>query len=307
MLNDIAIRMANKDDISGIVALQKQVYGEYKRDAPFFIWQCFKNINPSVLIVAKNKNSIVGTLGIQKIKTTDNLCGGQLSWIVVSKRQRRKRIFTEMSRLALECMPGLDFIFIFANSQAVAPCESKLGMRFIGKLSQLISKPHSKAYAESYLEPISAGTRFPVALHDKKAVTFQRPERYRSWRYAKNTVHKYFKVLISPKEYAIIKLFKERGEVQVTGDIVDFECDIQNKGQLKKLFLAASFELMKMGATMITTWAVPGTKLRILLEDMGFKESNHCSFFGLRVLNPGYHSLYNFKAWHLAQSDASNY
>ena len=77
---------------------------------------------------------------------------------------------------------------------------------------------------------------------------------------------KYFKVSIPSGEYAIIKLFNGKHSSQIIGDIVDFECNLLDISKLQHLFRAASFELRKMGATIITTWAVPGSKLRRLLE-----------------------------------------
>ena len=141
--DEIEIRIANRNDIEGIVELQKNIYSEYKRDYQFFTWQCFENINPSILVVAQQDRSIIGTFGIQKIKTTDGLYGGQLSWLIIAEHKRGTGLFAEMGNLALECMPGLDFIFVFANKKAVLPCKKTFGMRFIGNLYQLILKVNS--------------------------------------------------------------------------------------------------------------------------------------------------------------------
>lgn len=308
MESDTTVRIANLNDIEGIVELQKHVYPHYKRDKPFFTWQCFEGINPSVLIVAQQENSIVGMCGIQKIKTTINLCGGQLSWIVVDEQKRRNGFFAKMGKLALECMPGLDFIFIFANKEAVPPCEKAFGLKFIGNLYQLVStNSYLDVYAEYYMEPINIKTEFNNNSFCEKTITFSRTECYRRWRYANSTVYKYFKVSILSGEYAIIKLFNEKQSSQITGDIVDFDCNVQDILKLHSLFYAASAELRKMGATIISTLAVPGSKLRCLLGEMGFAESDHGASFGINVFNQKYNHLYNFNSWHLVQSDASNY
>ncbi len=308
METDTKVRVANRSDIEGIVELQKHIYYEYNRDASFFAWQCFENVNPSILIVAQQNTSIVGTFGIQKIKTTNYLYGGQISWIIIAKDKRMSGLFAKMGDLALECMPGQDFIFIFANKEAISPCEKTLGMKFIGDLSQLISKSNSSdIYAESCLEPVTAKTKFDNLSCCERNITFLRTEGYRRWRYANSTAHKYFKVSIPSGEYAIIKLFHEKQSSPIIGDIVDFECNILDIRKLQHLFHAASFELRKMGATSITTWAVPGSQLRCVLEEMGFAQSDHCSSFGVRIFNKKDNHLYNFNSWHLVQSDASNY
>ncbi len=308
-MGDPIIRIAGRDDIEGIVELQKHIYYEYKRDNPFFTWQCFENVNPSVLIVAEQDASIVGTFGIQKVKTAGNIYGGQLSWIIVAEHKRRTGLFDKMSHVALKCIPDLDFIFIFANENAVAPCEKILGMKFIGKLCQLILKNDSSGICTgSYAELININTKFNNLPCSRDTITFLRTEGYRRWRYANSTVYKYFKVSIPSGEYAIIKLFYGTpSEQKILGDIVDFECNNLDISRLKLLFCAASYELRNMGATVVTTWAVPGSVLRRLLEDMGFVGGEHCSFFGVKTLNSKYSQLYSFSDWHIVQSDASNY
>ena len=158
---DIKVRIAKRSDIEGIVELQKSIYPEYNRDNPFFVWQCFENVNPSILIVAQENTSIVGTFGIQKIRTTTNLYGGQISWIIVAENKRGTGLFERMGNLALECMHDLDFIFIFANKKAILPCEKRFGVKFIGNLSRLLSKHiSSDVCAEACLEPVNIATKF---------------------------------------------------------------------------------------------------------------------------------------------------
>jgi|WetSurMetagenome_2_1015567.scaffolds.fasta_scaffold96583_3 hypothetical protein len=302
------IRTVDRNDVEGIVELQRQVYSEYNRDAPFFVWQCFKNVNPSTLVVAQQNTSIVGTFGIQKIKTANGLYGGQISWIVINELNRRSGLFAKMSKLALERMPGLDFLFIFANNRAVRPCEKTLDMRFIMNLSQLIleSVP-ANTNTESLLEPVTTRTKFNNLPCPEKMATFSRTESYRRWRYARSTVHKYFKVSIPSGEYAVIKLFREKLPSPAIGDIVDFECNILDICRLQYLFRVAAVELSRMGAVTVTTWAVPESILLYALEEIGFTPGDHHSSFGIRLFNQKDHYLCNSSIWHLVQSDASNY
>jgi len=308
MKPDIAVRIANRNDIEGIVDLQKRVYPQYYRDTPFFVWQCFENVNQSVLIIARQNTAIVGMLGIQKIQTTNGLFGGQFSWIVVAENKRKSGLFAKMSSLALESFPALDFIFIFANRNALLPCAKTLGIKFIGDGYQLISKNNSAdTCTASYLEHIDIRTVFNNIPCSERGISFLKTERYRRWRYANSTVHQYFKLSIPSGEYAIIKIFNEKQSSRIIGDIVDFECNILDIQQIRRLFNAVFFKLKKMGAKIVTTWAVPGSTLRCVLEEMGFSESDPCSSFGINILNEKYDHLYNVNAWHLVQSDATNY
>lgn len=308
MGTDIKVRIANHDDIEGIVELQKYIYPDHKRDRPFFTWQCFENDNPSILIVAQEDASIIGMLGIQKIPVTGIIYGGQLSWIVVAEHRRGRGLFANMGRLALDCMPDLDLLFIFANKAAIYPCEKTFGMNFIGNMEQLISRySSSDIYTESSVAPINITTTFNSISCCEGTITFLRTEPYRRWRYAKSTVYRYFKVSIPSGEYAIIKLFDKRGSEQIIGDIVDYECNSSDISRLHRLFQAALFELRKMGATSVTTWGVPGSQLRLMLGEMGFVQSDHSSSFGIKIFNHKHNYLSDFSRWHLVQSDASNY
>ncbi len=286
--------------------MQKPIYGKYKRDEPFFTWQCFKNVNPSVLVVAHQGNSIVGMFGIQRIQTSNNLYGGQLSWLVIAENRQKTGLFAKMGDFALKYMCGLDFIFIFANRKAVHPCKKAFGMDFIGDLHQLVLRTDSLNSCRQYIvEQINYDTKFQNLEYSKEIITFLRVEAYRRWRYAGNTSFNYFKVSIPSGEYTIIKIFNNKNKI--LGDIVDFECDIFDIDRLKRLFLAASVELKKMGATCISPWAVPGTAFSCLLEEIGFIRSHHCSFMGLKILKATDEHLNSFSKWHLVQSDASNY
>ncbi len=309
MPDNFTIRAGGPEDIAGMVAIQKEIYSEYKRDAAFFRWQCFANPNPAVIVIAEHAGRVVGTLGIQRLRTTGGLSGGQLSWIVIAKDHQRHGLFGMMAGRAIESMPGLDFIFIFANKAAVVPAEKKLGMAFIGRLHHMVRGPAGPLAAVTYdLEPVDSRTAFPLNGLSGRPTTFARTDAYRSWRYAGSSVYRYFKVSVSDSEYAVVKLFTTPASRDITGDIVDIECDIRDRDAIEKLYAAASFALTTMGASAVSTWAVPGTTLRRTIEDMGFSQSGHCSHFGIKLLGVcGNDPLDAFERWHLVQSDASNY
>ena len=130
---------------------------------------------------------------------------------------------------------------------------------------------------------------------------------FRTWRFAQSPVYTYHKITIPSGEYAITKLFFDNMAGCYYGDIVDFECDLNDMGKLGMLFCSAITELKNQGAAEITTWTNPHSILRKVLKEIGFVESNHKCHFGMNVLNHSLDFLYDFKRWHLVQADATNY
>jgi hypothetical protein len=302
------IREAVRADIPQIIALANSLY-DYRRDERFFIWQCFDNINPAILVVAEENRQIVGMFGIQKVMTSTGFSGGQISWINIAEHKRGSGLFHRMGHYARSRFPELDFIFIFSNHAAVKACEKSLGMNFIGRLNRLIlNDPTCDAPVAGRWEQITADMEMHVPVYHKGYHYFSRDKLYRFWRYAKNPLYQYYNLTTDTGETVIFKLFEQDDPaVPIIGDIVDFECDLSNVIKLKHLFQTMCFHLGQIGAKVITTWAVSGTPLKSVLEEMGFAESNHNSFFGINVLREAASDLYHFDRWHLVQSDATNY
>jgi hypothetical protein len=306
--SDLIIREALRHDIQDIMALVEPLY-HYRRSEQFFIWQCFENIHPTILLVAEENHRIVGMYGIQKILTSNGLAGGQISWINIAKHKRGTGLFAEMGKRAHALFPELDFIFIFANHSAVHACERSLGLNFIGKLNRMILEDkNNQIFIGAKLEQIDSDTEFDIFNDRSGFIHFNHDNLYRKWRYAKSSEYKYFKITIDTGEYAIYKCFKENGATMpIVGDIVDFECDLRDAAKLEYLFRAACFHLDRVGAIAVSTWAVPGSPLRGILEKMNFIESDHASYFGIKVIRDNDFALHNIRAWHLVQADASNY
>jgi hypothetical protein len=136
---------------------------------------------------------------------------------------------------------------------------------------------------------------------------FEHSNDFRKWRFAQSPVYIYYRVKVPSGEYAIIKLFQDNLQHWCCGDIVDFECELNDTDKLRELFLAAILELQNKGVSNITTWANPYSPLRKLLDSLGFTESGHKTCFGVTISNHSFDCLYDFKQWHLVQSDATNY
>jgi hypothetical protein len=304
----VVIREAVRSDIPQITKLLKPLYG-YRRDKDFFVWQCFENIRSAVLVVAQESQAIVGMLGVQEVRTNNGLIGGQISWINIAEHKRGSGLFSEMGNRALGHFMHLDFIFVFANKSAVNACKKSFGMTFIGELDRLIlDSIYFEADVTLRIETIRTDTVFDSIPQKSNLVSFQRDAEYRRWRYSGSTEYQYFKFSLPSGEYVVTKLFQPfNSQEPIVGDIVDCECDLSDNGRLRQLFRSACFHLKQMGASCVSTWAVEGTPLSGVLREIGFSGSHHNSFFGINVFQQKYKDLYNYHAWHIVQSDATNY
>jgi len=141
----------------------------------------------------------------------------------------------------------------------------------------------------------------------EKLVYFLKSDAYRIWRYKLNPEYEYAYVKLDTGEFAVTKLFRDPVTNVRYGDIVDFECDLQDRKLLRELFLKACVSLKGEGAEAITTWALPLTPLSEVVESMGFTETQPERYFCLKVMKPGMEHVYDFSRWHLVQADAEIY
>ena len=282
---------------------------DYMWDRDFYIWQCFENYHPSVLAAALEGDQVVGIFGIQVRRLTGGLTCGQISWINIDARKRGQGIFKKLADYALGNVMKTDALCIFSNQNGVDACRHGLGLKFIGGFERLVldtfvKLPSPISYDE---ETVNLETRFLSQADKQGALRFLHPYGYRVWRFAKSPVYNYFKITVPSGDYAIVKIFQNRSENSMCGDIVDFECASDDIRSLSDIYSSAIHCLRRQGATQVTTWANPQANLRSALEKLGFYPSRHVSYFGLKVLTPAVGYLYDFKHWHMVQSDATNY
>jgi len=156
-------------------------------------------------------------------------------------------------------------------------------------------------------ERIDVDTAFASVDSGSEQTMFEYTEAYRIWRYALNPMYHYWKVQLDTSEYAIMKTFVDSFTGLTYGDIVDAECPVADEEKLRRLIAGALFRLKELGAVKATTWAMPGTVLRKLVETLGFKKSGHETYFSVKVTQPEYEYLYDFSTWDLKQADATNF
>ncbi len=309
MNEPVLVRPATPEDIPAIFDL---LNGMYRNKWPlgFYRWQCFNDVVPSVMFCAFAGTELVATFGMQKRQLTGGLTCGQASWLNVAPAWQGRGLFTTLGMRACGHFSDLDALCVFANEKAKVACERGLGFRTIGAIAAMVLQgaevgrlPETPASAE----PVGPGTRFP-ALDQGAAdvVAFACSPEFRSWRFA-NPAFAYEVVRLKSGEYAVIKTFTDPTGGTCYGDIVDMECPLLDEDAMRQLIAGACRRLAALGATAITTWALPGSPLRTVIDRLGFHEGTHKSHFGLRVLNAVHDQLYSFTRWHLRQADATNY
>jgi len=291
-MKDIFYRFAKKSDIPQLVDLMNAQYAR-KKNERYFLWQYFNSVQPTILTVALINQEVIGMFGLQKRKLNNGAVVGQAIDLLVSFRWRGKGIFKELAEETIEYFSDIDILCVLPNLNGKNACEKGLGWKTLGKINSMFLKNDAEKSTEI------------IKNHGPKKdlIKFDYNPKIRKWRFNQHPIYKYSKVGNSNK-FATVKVFKDPLTRQCYGDIVDFECDINNESTLKDLFLEAILCLKKQGLKTITTWALPHTCLYKVIKSLGFIETPRERYFCLKVLNRKYKNLYDFSNWHLVQADA---
>jgi len=284
---------------------------KYNWSDSWYKWQCFDNPFVINLKLAIENDNLLGVFGLQQRLLLPDIHCGQISWINVNPDYKNIGIFTELSKHVLKDSEKLDLLFIFANNNALIPCQQKLGLKIIGKLNRLtleltqINKNYFKNVAYK-CKKISSNTDLKSFFKFEDLYMFDHSSSFRHWRFA-NPDSQYYKVSIPTGEYLIFKIYRSMKNKDSFGDLVDFECNLKDIDSYKKLLFSAISELKFNNVTYATIWANEQQQLYKAIKDIGFVESSNNTYFCIKVLKSKYSHLYNFKNWHLVQSDATNY
>jgi len=311
------IRNAEIEDIPKLIDLAN-LSSDYNWKDEWYKWQCFDNPLPSVFLVAEANNELVGMFGLQVKQLRSNqiydetIQIGQIVWLNFTEEWKAQGLFREMGQQVIARFDNLDGLCIVSNKKNLEDCKEGLGLRNLGVLNRLNLNPQNINIKEdsAICEEVDSNTRYETIERKYKAFLFEKENDFRVWRFSNSPGYNYFKVTIPTGEYAIVKLFYDfhpNSPKDCIGDIVDFECDINNKEKLKMVFSSAINNLVKMGSIKITTWANPSSVLRNVLGRVGFVEGANNGFFGFKLLNSQFSMLTEYEKWHLVQSDATNY
>lgn len=273
-----------------------------KKSGAYFLWQYFNSYYPAILMCAFTNDKLIGMFGLQKRKLNNGANVGQALDLLIAPEWRGKDIFKQLGERAIHYFRDIDLLCVFPNFNGKNASEKSLGWKTLGKINSMcIHHKDIKNTSSNTLE---------LLPKPKKMVTFNKfdynPE-IRHWRYNQHPEYEYSKIPKTSIAFAVTKIFTDPDNSQCIGDIVDFECALNNKVILKELFLRASLRLKEQGVESVTTWALPHMPLRDVVASIGFTEIQKERYFCVKVLNPQYKYLYDFSSWHLVQADAEIY
>lgn len=308
MDENIIIQQIVSKDYPLVAGLINSLY-KIKRPTKYYgDWLLSNGLFESVLMGAFNNGELIGLTGVQRKKLANNMVFGYLSWLNISPKWQGKGLFLRLGEKAMFYFKDLDFFCVIANSRAKVPCEHSLEFKIIGGIKMMVLSELGRiGYQDSSCEAIDKNTGFDFSSEMKEKHMFSYTPDYRRWRYALNPLYSYDLVKIDSGEFAVIKIFTDPVTEKKIGDIVDFECSLSNGNKLKELYLAACGQLKKKGAKRITTWALPDSELRKVIERIGFEENDYETYFGVKVLKQEFDFLYDFSSWHLRQADGTNF
>ncbi len=301
MSDNINFRPAVKPDIPQLVELLNSQYNRKKNEL-YFLWQYFNSPYRTLLMCAFINSKLIGMFGLQARELENGAHAGQAIDMLVAREWRGKGLFKSLSERAIVYLQGLDLLCVLPNLSGKNACEKALGWKTLCKIN-------SMCLSREHFNNLSTETSKNFFPYDKRRIAgkFRNTDEIRAWRFDKHPDYKYTYVRLITGEFAITKVFEGPVTGVRLGDIVDFECELNNKKLLRELFIKAVTQLKVQEVESITTWALPHTPLREVVDSMGFTEFPMERYFCLKVLKQKYEYLYNIENWHLVQSDAEIY
>jgi N-acetylglutamate synthase-like GNAT family acetyltransferase len=292
----VTYRAAKKSDIGQLVNLMNGQYARQK-NARYFLWQFFKPVQPSTLIVAINNKKIIGMFGIQKKILSNKVIVGQLIDLLILPDYRDRGIFKTMAGKALLRFKNLQAIIVFPNQNGKRACEKSLGMKTLAKIDSLILDTKN-------FQDHSDKTNFDNK-NISQLIQFKKTDTWRHWRYNLHPDYKYKKIIKNKDNFLIVKIFEDPLTKMKYGDIVDIK---QKKiTDLAILVAKANNYFIKKNIKLITTWALPHTQISQFFKQLGFKPLSQERYFCVKVLKSKNKNLYDINNWQLVQADAEIY
>lgn len=301
MFEDVSYRPARESDIPQLVSLINSQYIR-KKTSDYFHWQYFNSCYETVLLCAFENDALIGTFGLQKRKLRNRLISGQAIDLLVAPEWRGKGIFGDLGRRATGFFQDLDFLCVLPNANGKMAAEKTLGWKTIGKIDLMCKNVLDDDRSHEMNEH-----KHSMVFDRQDFMQFEYSATIRKWRFEENPTYKYDYVELDSASSAVTKLFEDPVTHKRYGDIVDFECQLDDLDRLTDLFKAASKHLLQQHVETVTTWALPGTPLLQVIKSLGFSASPQERYFCIKALKPQCEFLYDYSRWHLVQSDAEVY
>jgi len=196
----------------------------------------------------------------------------------------------------------LALLCVLPNLNGKNVCEKAFGWQTLGKInSMVLHKDSLNQLTKEFPDTYRANEK------EKEQARFKYKTETRNWRFDQHPDYQYTNVKLTTGEFAVVKIFTDPESGVRYGDIVDFECDLKNRNLLRELFVKSGSYLKKQEVESITSWALPNTVLREVVESLGFIDMPQERYFCLKVLKNGFEYLYDLSNWHLVQADSEIY
>jgi GNAT superfamily N-acetyltransferase len=298
--DSITVRPARETDIPQLVVLMNNQYAR-KKNGSYFVWQYFASYYPAILMCAFQDTELVGMFGVQKKELNNGVIVGQATDLLVSPAWRRRGVFTMLGQRATSYFRKLDVICVLPNQNGRNACENAFGWKTVGKIDSVILRENS--FGNPHRE-LSAPER---ERKKKDLARFKYDSGVRAWRFDRHPDYNYEYINLLSGEFAVVKRFTDPLTGDCFGDIVDVECDLNNPDRIRELFVQSIMNLKERNISGITSWALPHTLLRSVVEDLGFVVVPQERYFCLDVLRNEFNYLYDLSNWHLVQADSEIY
>ncbi len=313
MPEKLIFREAELQDIPQLVQLMNCQYARQKTES-YFIWQYFQSHYPTMLMCALYQNQIIGMFGLQQRRLTNGAQVGQAIDLLTDKSWRGKGIFKCLFQQTLQHSPDYDVLCAFTNSNGRMACEKGLGWKTVAKIDQIcldkiqIIENHFHYFqfswkTKSQFQKSSINTISNVGIEH-----FTYTKETCKWRFDQHPDYQYNYLFENGlSDFAVVKIFKDPANQTIAGDIVYYQCDINDYEVFQSLISKSILTLEKQGVDRITTWILPHIPLRQVTDLLGFTEVSQERYFCLKVINPQYNYLYDCSRWHLVQADSEIY
>ena len=286
--NTVDIRSATISDLSDIAQLYTETFGRKKQGA-YFEWQYFGGASFCRIFVARHRDEIVATMGVQKRMFKSGLTGAQLLDMIVVPSRRGTGLFKALAEHALNAAGQVDIQFSLPNrSGKEALCRS-LGFSEIGKIPALIAEPDRLTHPGN----VSLKTHL-----SRQPDHLSYSSEDQSWRFSGHPDFEY----ASLGEYSMgpvfAKVYRDPGTgeryLDMVSHVAHFELDeVVRKG----LEVFSSVDVLHL-------WANPASTTYAYALEMGFRPIEQERYLVGKIKTEKADHLLGFGAWNVCAGDA---
>tara|TARA_B100001063_G_C16773132_1_gene563070 strand:- start:51 stop:980 length:930 start_codon:yes stop_codon:yes gene_type:complete len=293
---DVIIREARIEDGQDFVKLFNKQYNR-KTNLDYYSWQFFKSSLISRLFMAYVDHELIGVYGVKINFLTNGIKTGFAVDFLVDESHRKKGIsFLLEDAVQNFCLKNnVSILTALPNIYGRSAFRS-MGWKSVAKIDSLVFNNSKIAM------PVKTFNISDTHIVNQ-LISFEKNEQYHFWRFDQHPIYKYESIKIKNNVFAVIKKFENSLTGEIFGDIVHMESPIE---EFDKLFALIMDKMMQMKISLVTTWALPHTKLHQILLEKGFEELAQERYFCVKCFGnePDYLQIEN---WNIVQIDSEVY